>query len=112
MSRRFARFALAALVALAVLPAVRAGKVYRWVDAKGVVHYGDHVPQDAATAPARVDVVPVSAEPTAIATLRTQASGHGFQAIAENRLAGPRLVGPLRTRTSRRERRKARAQEA
>ena len=90
MSRRFARFALAALVALAVLPAVRAGKVYRWVDAKGVVHYGDHVPQDdAATAPARVDVVPVSAEPTAIATLRTQASGHGFQAIAENRLAGP-----------------------
>ncbi|WP_296606922.1 threonine/serine exporter family protein [Nocardioides sp.] len=30
----------------------------------------------------------------------------------ESRLAGPRLVGPLRTRTSRRERRKARAQQA
>ncbi|HZX80689.1 MAG TPA: M23 family metallopeptidase [Lysobacter sp.] len=88
MSRRLARVAALVLVAMALLPAVRAGKVYRWVDAKGVVHYGDRLPQDAG-APARVSVVPVTAEPAAIATLRTQPSGHGFQAIAENRLAGP-----------------------
>ena len=88
MSRRLARVALLALVVAAALPAVRAGKVYRRADANGVVHYGDHVPQTAAT-PARVDAVPIAAAPTAIATLRTQPSGHGFQAVAENRLAGP-----------------------
>ncbi|WP_133477366.1 peptidoglycan DD-metalloendopeptidase family protein [Cognatilysobacter segetis] len=80
---------LLAIAALLALPFVQAGKVYRWVDARGVVHYGDHMPPARAVQPARVQRVETAAEPTPIAVLRRQASGPGMQAIAENRLAGP-----------------------
>lgn len=89
MTRGFLRASCALL--LMALPAVHAGKVYKWVDAKGVTHYGDHVPQRPAAprSASRVEVVPVIAEPSAIATLSTRASGGGYQALADNRLAGP-----------------------
>ncbi|GAB1596539.1 peptidoglycan DD-metalloendopeptidase family protein [Lysobacter claricitrinus] len=84
-----ARGLAVAAVLLAAFPAAHAGKVYRWVDSRGVVHYGDHVPDPNVAAPSAVRVIPVIAEPSAIASLRTQQVGHGYQAIADNRLAGP-----------------------
>ncbi|AXK73528.1 DUF4124 domain-containing protein [Lysobacter sp. TY2-98] len=78
-----------ATLLLAALPLAYAGKVYRWVDSRGVVHYGDHRPDPKAASPSGVRVIPVVAEPSAIASLRTQQVGRAFQAIADNRLAGP-----------------------
>lgn len=75
--------------ALLAAPPSQAGKVYRWVDARGVAHYGDHVPAARDVGSATVRVLPVIAQPSAIAVLRTQRSGDGVQAIADNRLAGP-----------------------
>jgi murein DD-endopeptidase MepM/ murein hydrolase activator NlpD len=80
---------LLAVAALLALPVAQAGKVYRWVDARGVVHYGDHAPAPTAARPVRVRQVETGAEPSPIAVLRRQPSGPGIQAIAENRLAGP-----------------------
>lgn len=87
-----ARHGIALLAAvLLALPAAWAGKVYRWVDAKGVVHYGDHAPEPsrATRAPSQVRVVATVAEPSPIAVLRMQASGAGYQAVADNRVSGP-----------------------
>ena len=47
-------FAIAGLLAL---PWVQAGKVYRWVDADGVAHYGDRMPASATAKPARAIAV-------------------------------------------------------
>jgi murein DD-endopeptidase MepM/ murein hydrolase activator NlpD len=80
--------ALAVLAWLAV-PSARAGKVYRWVDAQGVAHYGDRAPAGPAPRHVRVQEVESAAAPAPIAVLRRQPSGPGMQAIAENRLAGP-----------------------
>lgn len=74
---------------LAALPAAHAGKVLRWVDANGVVHYGDHLPQSVDATRTRVERLQVAAEPSAIVALRMQPSGAGMQVIADNRLAGP-----------------------
>ncbi|TZF91746.1 peptidoglycan DD-metalloendopeptidase family protein [Cognatilysobacter lacus] len=82
---------LVAAICLLALPFAQAGKVYRWVDAHGVAHYGDHAPATA-TAPrahVRVSNVADASDPSPIAVLRRASSGSGIQAIAENRLAGP-----------------------
>jgi murein DD-endopeptidase MepM/ murein hydrolase activator NlpD len=66
-----------------------AAKVYKWTDSKGVTHYGDHVPQNAAATPARISVIPVQAEPSAIARLRVERAGERYLAWADNALGGP-----------------------
>ncbi len=86
------RHALPVLLVLAIAAAIGprvadAAKVYRWTDRDGVRHYGDHVPQEAATH--AVEALSVDAEPSAIAGLRTRAVAGGYQALADNRLAGP-----------------------
>lgn len=86
MAARTSLPALCTVAALAVAGIADAAKVYRWTDAKGVRHYGDHVPQ-AVDAPVQALRVPAVASP--IATLRTVPSGEGFDAMASNRLAGP-----------------------
>ena len=63
-----------------------AGKVYRWTDRNGVTHYGDRAP-DAASA--EVTVIPVRAEPGAIAQLRIEQDNGRYLAWADNRLSGP-----------------------
>ena len=70
--------------------AARADKVYKWVDRNGVVHYGDR-PPDAATASkaARVEVIPVRAEPGAMVRLRVERDGGHYLAWADNALYGP-----------------------
>lgn len=75
-----------ALLAIAGGPPAEAGRVYRWTDHNGVRHYGDHVPQSPASP---VETVPVDADPTPIAGLRTASSPAGIDAFADNRLAGP-----------------------
>jgi len=67
-------------------PAARAGQVYRWTDADGITHYGDRRP---ARDDVEVSTVPVFVEPAAIARLRIEAVEGGWQAWADNRLAGP-----------------------
>lgn len=64
-----------------------AARVLRWTGPDGVRYYGDHVPQQAVTRD--VQSLPVDAEPSAIAGLRTRAVAGGYQALADNRLAGP-----------------------
>ena len=82
---------LLAALAIAATPLARASKVYRWVDAKGVVHYGDSAPDNAAVAggSAKVKVIPVRAEPGAMVGLRVERDGEDYLAYADNRLAGP-----------------------
>jgi murein DD-endopeptidase MepM/ murein hydrolase activator NlpD len=80
--------ALACTLAAALLAASAAASgVYRWTDAAGVTHYGDRPPEGAR--PAEVHVVPVRADPGAIARLRVDGEGGRFEAWADNRLAGP-----------------------
>ncbi|TWI09431.1 peptidoglycan DD-metalloendopeptidase family protein [Aerolutibacter ruishenii] len=69
---------------------VHAAKVYKWTDRNGVTHYGDHVPQNAAaTQSSRISVIPVRAEPSAIARLRVERAGERYLAWADNTLSGP-----------------------
>lgn len=77
---------LTVLTLVAGASAVRAAKVYRWTDSKGVTHYGDHVP-DAPTS--EVKVIPVASEPSAIARLRVEQRDDRFLAFADNHLNGP-----------------------
>ena len=78
------------LVAGAAIAAAAAGshaaKVYRWTDSRGVTHYGDRAPESAAT---EVKVIPVRAEPGAIARLRIENDNGRYLAWADNRLSGP-----------------------
>lgn len=89
-ARHAAVTCLAALVAVAALSAGRAdaAKVYRWKDRNGVVHYGDRPPGAAARAD-EVTVIPVRAEPGAVARLRVEGDGMPYLAYADNALAGP-----------------------
>ncbi|MGI8561301.1 MAG: peptidoglycan DD-metalloendopeptidase family protein [Luteimonas sp.] len=66
---------------------VLAAKVYRWTDRNGVVHFGDRPP--AGVAADGVSVIPVRAEPGAVARLRVEADGVHYLAYADNALAGP-----------------------
>lgn len=66
-----------------------AAKVYRWTDRNGVSHYGDHVPDSPGARPADVRVIPVEAEPGAMARLRLINAGDRYQAWVDNSLSGP-----------------------
>lgn len=66
-----------------------AAKVYKWKDKNGVTHYGDHVPQGAKATSSQITVIPVQAEPSAIARLRVERNGGRYLAFADNSLAGP-----------------------
>lgn len=83
------RFA-ACVVVLCTLCAVsaHAARMYRWKDANGTARYGDQPPA-AAARPASVEVIPLRAEAGAIARLRIANAADGYQAWAENALAGP-----------------------
>ena len=64
-----------ALAIGAVALAAHAGKVYKWTDRNGVIHYGDRPPPNAEAGKARnVSVIPVRAEPGAMARLRVESN--------------------------------------
>lgn len=71
--------------------AVHAAKVYKWTDRNGVTHYGDRAPHGATASekPSRITVIPVRAEPSAIARLRVERDGERYLAWADNALGGP-----------------------
>lgn len=75
---------LATLLTLA--QEAQAGQVYRWTDADGITHYGDQPPR---RADAEVSTIPVFVEPAAIARMRIEPVGDGYQVWADNRLPGP-----------------------
>ncbi|WP_457095590.1 peptidoglycan DD-metalloendopeptidase family protein [Lysobacter sp. P5_B9] len=68
-----------------------AAKVYKWTDKNGVTHYGDNAPDSASPAvkAGSVKVIPVVAEPRAVARLRLETSNGRYLAFADNNLAGP-----------------------
>lgn len=73
---------------MAVAWPTEAGKVYRWTDAQGVVHYGDRA-GDATGPGTEVAVVPVRVEPRAVARLRVVAQDGRNLAWADNLIDGP-----------------------
>lgn len=77
----------AALLCLAAADAPATGKVYRWVDEQGVVHYTDRAPDDRDAT--RIEVQRVPAEPAALARLRLAREGEAYAAWVRNTLAGP-----------------------
>lgn len=80
---------LAAAVAVAAgTVSAQSGKVYRWTDHNGVVHYGDRPPAVESQA-RRVTVLPVRAEPGAMARLRIENDRGTYLAWADNAVAGP-----------------------
>jgi murein DD-endopeptidase MepM/ murein hydrolase activator NlpD len=81
--------ALLACALACALPVAQAGKVYRWVDKNGVVHYGDRAPDAKATQGRVVKVIPVQAEPGAMVRLRVESSDGQYLAWADNALSGP-----------------------
>lgn len=81
--------ALAIAATLLAAPALQAGKVYRWTDRNGIVHYGDRPPDAAATRTSPVKQLRVPAQPGAIARLRVENEGHRYLAYADNQLGGP-----------------------
>jgi murein DD-endopeptidase MepM/ murein hydrolase activator NlpD len=85
-----AAFACALLCTLLFAPSASATKIYRWTGADGVVHYGDHPPDRRQQAHARnVRVIPVRAEPSAVARLRLEPRNGQYLAWADNLLGGP-----------------------
>jgi len=67
-----------------------ATKVYRWIDRNGVVHYGDRAPDKRQQVLARdLRIIPVHAEPGAVARLRLESNDGRYLAWADNMLAGP-----------------------
>ena len=93
--RRSAVLALAACVGmlglgLATEPA-HAAKIYKWTDKNGITHYGDSAPDGAnpAVQSGSVKVIPVIAEPRAVARLRLETRDGRYLAFADNNLAGP-----------------------
>lgn len=82
--------ALLLLVLMCWLPApvAQAGKVYKWTDRDGIVHYGDRPPSTSAGASA-VTTIPYRAEPGAVVRLRLAQQDDAWLAYAENALAGP-----------------------
>ena len=70
--------------------AAPAAKVYRWTGPDGVAHYGDHPPDRKQQAHARnLRVIPVRAEPSAVARLRLESRDGHYLAWADNLLGGP-----------------------
>jgi murein DD-endopeptidase MepM/ murein hydrolase activator NlpD len=67
-----------------------AARIYRWTGADGVVHYGDHPPDARQQGHARnLRVIPVRAEPSAVARLRLEPRSGQYLAWADNLLGGP-----------------------
>ncbi|MDI1251862.1 M23 family metallopeptidase [Thermomonas sp.] len=87
-----------AMLSLALPGSADTRQVYRWVDARGVVHYGDYQPHGVPDTKVRVIQVPV--EPHAIARLRVEAGEGNYLAWADNRLTGPIEVLLSFTRSS------------
>ena len=80
-------FACAAVLACA---GAHAAKVYRWKGSDGIVHYGDRAPDRRQQATARdLTILPVRAEPAAVARLRLENQEGRTLAWADNLLAGP-----------------------
>ena len=70
--------------------AAHAGKVYRWTDRSGTVHYGDRAPDKKQQALVRdLKVIPVRAEPGAVARLRLENQQGRTLAWVDNMLDGP-----------------------
>jgi hypothetical protein len=67
----------------------QAAKVFRWVDGKGVPHYGDHVPETVDPEQTPISRIPVPAAPEPIARLTLEPMADRIQAWAENTLYGP-----------------------
>ena len=88
MGRRLRLGLLATCAVIAMLPLAHAAKVYRWVDKNGVVHYGDRPPPDAKQQPT-LKIIPVRAEPGAMARLRLEREEGASLAFADNAIAGP-----------------------
>jgi murein DD-endopeptidase MepM/ murein hydrolase activator NlpD len=81
---------LLGLVALLACADAQAAKVYRWKGSDGIVHYGDRAPNRGQQATARdLTVIPVRAEPAAVARLRLETRDDHTLAWADNLLAGP-----------------------
>lgn len=76
-----------ALLLLALPGLAGTKQVYRWVDQRGVVHFGDQQPSGVPAT--RVRIIPVPVEPGAIARLRLEAGDGTYLAWADNNLAGP-----------------------
>jgi murein DD-endopeptidase MepM/ murein hydrolase activator NlpD len=74
-----------------VVAGAHAAKVYKWTDKNGITHYGDNAPDGAnpAVKAGSVKVIPVVAEPRAVARLRLETSNGRYLAFADNNLAGP-----------------------
>ena len=78
------------LCALLFVPAASATKIYRWTGPDGVAHYGDHPPDGKQQAHVRnLRVIPVRAEPSAVARLRLEPRNGQYLAWADNMLGGP-----------------------
>lgn len=90
LSRTAVAWSLAALLA-ALTPGAQAAKVYKWTDRNGITHYGDRAPDPAnpAIQAGKVEIIPVTAEPRAVARLRLESSAGRYLAFADNQLAGP-----------------------
>jgi murein DD-endopeptidase MepM/ murein hydrolase activator NlpD len=89
-SRHLLALGAAAFVAAATMSA-HAAKVYKWTDKNGITHYGDSAPNSASAAvkSGSVKVIPVAAEPGAVARLRLETNNGRYLAFADNNLAGP-----------------------
>jgi murein DD-endopeptidase MepM/ murein hydrolase activator NlpD len=90
VSRHLLALGAAAFVAAATMSA-HAAKVYKWTDKNGITHYGDSAPDSASAAvkSGSVKVIPVAAEPGAVARLRLETNNGRYLAFADNNLAGP-----------------------
>lgn len=66
----------------------QAGKIYKWKDRDGVVHYADRPPAAAANA-RDLSTIPYRAEPGAPVRLRLREQQGAYLAYADNALAGP-----------------------
>ena len=88
-SSRIAALAIA-LVTTGFVTNAAALKVYRWTDNSGTVHYGDRAPTVQQQHHARnLRIIPVRAEPGAVARLRLENQDGRALAWADNMLAGP-----------------------
>lgn len=89
-SRAVPGWVAAALLTAFALGA-QAAKVYKWTDRNGVTHYGDRAPDAAnpAMKAGSLQIIPVTAEPRAVARLRLETNAGRYLAFADNQLAGP-----------------------
>lgn len=90
VSRTTTALLAAALLSCLALGA-HAAKLYKWTDRNGVTHYGDSAPDLAnpAVKASSVEVIPVVAEPGAVARLRLENDNGHYLAFADNNLSGP-----------------------